>query len=68
MMTAGDTLGSESGGTLGGGSLGGLVSGNMVKSFLRASFVGWLLESEGMAGVGLQSSCLRSSRAAAVLS
>ena len=72
----GGTLGSESGGPLGngsGGTLGsvsavGLAARNMVKSFLRASLVGWPLESEGVAGEGSRSSCLRSSRAAAILS
>ena len=72
----GGTLGSESGGPLGngsGGTLGsvsalGLVAGKTVKSCLRASLVGFPLESEGVAGEGFRSSCLRSSRAAAILS
>ena len=60
MSTIGDTLGSESGEDL--------VVGNMVRSFLRASLGGWPLYSEDVAGVGLSSSCLRSSKAAAILS
>ena len=60
MSTGGSTLGSESGG--------GLVAGNMVNSFLMASLVGWPWEREGIAGVGLQSSCLRSSKAVAIQS
>ena len=56
------------GGTLGSVSAGGLVVGNMVKRFLRASLVGWPQEGEGRVGVGLQSLCLRSSRAAVILS
>ena len=59
MSTVGDTLGSVSGE--------GLVDGNMVKSCLRASLVGWPCDKEGVVGVGLSSSCLRSSKAAAIL-
>ena len=76
ISSGGGTLGSESGGLLGngsGGTLGsvsalGLVAGNTVKSFLMASLVGFPLESEGVAGEGVRSSCLRASRAAAILS
>ena len=51
MLTAGDTLGIESGGTLGSGSGEGLVAENMVQSCLRASFVGWPRDKEGAADV-----------------
>ena len=68
MSTAGDTRGSGSGGTLGSITGEGLVAGNMVMSCLRASLVGWLWDKEGDAGVGLSSSCLKSSKAAAILS
>ena len=44
------------------------MAGNFDRSCFRASLVGWPRDKEGAAGVGLSSSCLRSSKAATILS
>ena len=62
------TIGSESGVTLGDYSGSVLVCASKETSYWRALMVGWPRDKKDVAGARLLSLCLRSSKAAAILS